>query len=113
MAEQPTQLPPLPPQLVVVIAVTHVLPAQQPDAQDVASHLQEPDTQCCPDGQRPPAPHEQAPDEQVVPFALQLTHEAPLVPHVPSALVWHWPLLEQQPPGQDDALHTHTPPRHS
>jgi hypothetical protein len=113
VAEQETQLPPLAPQLVVVIAVTHVLPAQQPDPQEVASHLHAPDTQCCPDGQRPPAPHEQAPDEQVVPFAEQLTHEAPLVPHVPSALVWHCPLLEQQPPGHDEALQTHTPARHS
>jgi len=87
VVEQLTQLPPLPPQFVAEMAVTQVLPEQHPVGQDVESHLQTPETQCSPDGHWPPAPHEQDPEEHVVPLAEQLTQEAPLVPQVPSALV--------------------------
>jgi hypothetical protein len=113
VVEQLTQLPPLPPQFVAVMAVTHVLPEQHPLGHDVESHLQEPEAQCSPDGHWPPTPHEQAPEAHVVPLAEQLTHAAPPVPQVPSALVWHCPVLEQQPLAHDEALQTHTPPRHS
>ena len=111
--EQVTQLPPLPPQLVVDGEVTQVLPEQHPVGQDVESHLQAPETQCSPEGQRPPAPHEQDPEEQVVALVVQLTHAAPPVPHVESPLVSHCPALVQQPLAHDDALQTQTPPTHS
>lgn len=112
VVEQATQLPPLPPQLAVEGEVMQVLPAQHPVGQDVESHLQEPDTQCSPEGQRPPAPQEQDPEEQVVPFVVQLMHAAPPLPHVESPLVSHCPLLVQQPLAHDVESHTQAPEMH-
>jgi hypothetical protein len=48
---------------------------------------------------------------QLVPPAVHDVHEWPLTPQTPSWLPgWQTPLASQQPPGQLEALHAHTPP---
>lgn len=74
-------------------SVVHVLPAQQPDGHDVASHTQAPPTQRWPGPHAEPAPHAQAP-AAVQPSAtalLQATQAAPGAPHVAADRVEHTP----------------------
>lgn len=72
--------------------------------------MQEPPKQRCPLPHRPPPdPHRQTPPSQRSAFEPQAVHAPPPLPH------WDVDgetqvLPEQQPDGQDVALHTQTPP---
>jgi hypothetical protein len=88
----------------------HVVPSQQPSGHDVASHLQEPDVQCCPGLHAAAAPQRHAPAAQLSDSTgLHGKHDAPPVPQFAAEGVLHVVPL-QQPLAQDVASHTQRPP---
>ncbi|MCA3012385.1 MAG: hypothetical protein INH41_08295 [Myxococcaceae bacterium] len=88
--------PPLAPHCAAVVGVTQVFPAQQPDAHDVASHTQLPDTHRCPLPHAGPAPHRHVPLAQ--PSAVVALHAAQAAAPVPHAATrfpgWHIPFWQ-------------------
>jgi len=106
-----TQLPPPTPQLASEIAV-HTAPAQQPVGHVIALHTQVPLTHCEPMPQEAFPWQVQAPLVASQPslfFGSHGMHALPPIPQVAIEGVLQTP-PEQQPLGQDCALHTHAPP---
>jgi hypothetical protein len=104
--------PPVPHWVCAVPARHWPVASQQPVAQLVASHTQAPPEQRCPTAHVAPLPQAQAPAVQRSDFESQAAHIAPAEPQLEA--VW-LPLAmqvlpEQQPPGQEVALHTQLPP---
>jgi hypothetical protein len=93
------------PQRLKVGGLTQAVPLQQPASQVVASHTQLPPTQCWPEPQAAPEPHEQLPP-------LQPSATVELQPEQPRPPVPHWVLVggemqvapEQQPLAQLPAV---------
>jgi hypothetical protein len=95
-----------------VDGVSHTLPWQQPDGQEVPLHTQLPPTHACPKAHCGPLPQAQLPPvHESDRFASHATQLAPTNPHADCVGVVHVP-LEQQPWGHDAALHTQAPPTH-
>jgi hypothetical protein len=111
-APQATQAaPPVP--HAPVDGVSQTLPWQQPVGQDVALQTQLPPTHAWPTAHCGPLPQEQAPLAQESDrFGSQATQLTPNTPHADCVGVVHVP-FEQQPRGQDAALHTQVPPTHA
>jgi hypothetical protein len=101
------QAPPLAPQLPNSRGL-HVVAAQQPPAQEVASQTQPPLRQRWPETQAEPPLHWQSPaGEQLSASAgSQVTQAAPAAPHFDSERIWQDP-PKQQPDGHEVASHRH------
>jgi hypothetical protein len=113
---QAVQAAPPVPQAVGSGDVLQTLPLQHPPAQDVASQVHVPPTQCWPAAHGAPLPHAQLPavheSDRTASQATQEEPVAPPVPHCPRDCVWHCPPT-QQPPGHEVALQTQLPPEQS
>jgi hypothetical protein len=105
-----TQDPPPTPQVASELVVQTPL-AQQPVGQVVALQTQVPDTHCAPEPQEGFPWQLQVPVVASQPSLFLASHGWHALPPRPQASmdgVWHTP-PEQQPLGQDCALHTHAP----
>jgi len=97
----------------VIPGVVQFCPEQQPFGHDVASQMQLPPEQRCPEPQaRPPLQVQRPSAPHPSPLEPHVLHEPPAVPHVPASCCWHW-LFWQQPLGHDAALHVQAPPTHA
>jgi hypothetical protein len=85
-----------------------VVPAQQPDGQEVASQMQLPPTQRCPAAQAAPLPQAQLPPLQLSASLPQTTHCAPPVPQAAVDGEAHRAPL-QQPDAHEVASQMHWP----
>jgi hypothetical protein len=96
------------------LVVMQVAPEQHPLGHDAGSQTHAPPWQSCPDPHADPIPQAHAPDvEQLSAFVeSHVTQPFPSVPQLmsdaPSQVV-----PEQQPVGQEVALHTHAPAEHT
>lgn len=111
LSVQSTQLVPLDPHVVAERAA-QIVPSQQPEAHEVASHAHTPPTQRWPDPQGGPEPHAHAPATQPSERPSHATQAAPAVPHALCEGVAHV-VPEQQPLAQLVALQlAHAPLAH-
>lgn len=111
LSVQSTQAAPLEPHVVAERAA-HIVPEQQPEAHEVASHAHAPPTQRCPEPHGGPEPHAHAPRAQLSERPSQAMQAAPAVPHALVDGVAHV-APEQQPLAQLVALQlVHTPLAH-
>jgi hypothetical protein len=95
-----------------VVAVTHELPAQQPDAQLVESHTQVPLRHRWPGAQAALPPHRHAPDTHESETPLHTLQAPPPPPHAAGPVpAWQTP-LRQHPEGHEVASQTHCPASH-
>lgn len=92
-----------------LMKAVHVVPVQQPPAQDVASQMQLPAAQRWPTAHCALPPHLHVPPLQLsARAASQLVHTPPSVPHAPDDAAWQVPFW-QQPFGHDAESHTQLP----
>jgi hypothetical protein len=107
---QTLQVPPAVPH-VVMDAVLHTSPAQQPLGHVVESHTHAPEAHFEPGLQAGPVPHEHAPAVHVsATVESHVEQPAPPVPHAVTELLHTLPA--QHPVAHEAALHTHAPPTH-
>ncbi len=106
-----TQVEPASPQL-SNDRVAQVAPWQHPLGQEVASQMHWPPAQRWPPAHTKPSPHRQTPSrpQRSALFRSQVIHAAPLIPQVVREGTALQTSPEQQPMGQEDTSHTHTPP---
>ncbi len=109
-AGQAVQAPPPPPHELTLSPLRHTPAEQHPFGQEVPSQTQVLPAQRCPGAQVAPVPQRQAPSaEQLSDRASQARQLAPALPQVATERVEQMAPL-QQPPGQDVASQTQSPP---
>jgi hypothetical protein len=102
--------PPLP-QAAARFPGSHDSPLQQPVGQPTPSQTHAPPRQCWPDAHAAPLPHVQVPvaSQLSARIVLQALQSFPPTPHAVNVGDSQVPSAPQQPFGQDEALHRHTP----